>query len=228
MRTAIALMMALLPALVWAGDLPNRPFVSVHAEGEIQVAPDMYTLNLSIERTDKVTAAAKREVDGVSDKVIALARKAGIADKDITASQVVISPDYDYENGKQIYKGTRVNRSIHLILRDIANYPQLVDGLAQTGLTRLQGIQPGRSDAEALTRKALAQAVAKAEADATALAEAAHARLGSVYSVQESGGQPMPRFEMAQSTQRRNGPELLPGQITIQASVSAVYLLKAP
>lgn len=226
MRNAIMLLTLLLPAAVWAGELPQRPFVSVHAQGTVSVAPDMYTLSVSIQRTEQVTETAKHEVDAVSGKVIALAREAGIADKDITASQVLISPDYRYENGKQIYKGTRVTRSINLILRDIGKYPTLVDGLAKTGLTQLQGVQPGRSDAEALTRKALAQAVQKAEADAAALAQAAHAQLGSVFSLEESGGRPMPRFEMARAASPRNGPELLPGQITIQATVSAVYLLK--
>jgi uncharacterized protein YggE len=228
MKTVILFLAALLPVLAWAGQLPARPYVSVHAEGEVRVAPDMYTLNLSIERTDKAASAAKKAVDDVSDQVLALARKAGIKDADITASQVVIAPDYKYENGQQIYQGTKVSRAIRLVLRDISKYPQLVDDLARTGLTRMQGVQPGRSDADALTRKALARAVSKAREDAAALATAADAHLGAVYSIQESGGRPVPRVMMAASARNGNSAEMLPGEITIQASVDMVYLITAP
>jgi hypothetical protein len=241
MRTVLrvlALSSLLVPCLVTADGLPRDPWIQVSGHGALQVAPDMAYVYLTLEQTDKDAKAARTDVEGRAAKVIALARKLGIADKDIDAPSVSVAPEYDWENesssisssGKRVRKlsGYHVTRSITLTLRDLERYGELVNGLFQAGVDDLGNVVPDRSDRAALQQKALALAVADAHDLAAGLAKNAGVTLGAVYSISEQGLGGGPRPLMAAALASRSSgaaPEYLNGKIEISADVQVYYLI---
>ena len=232
MTKVFAILSLLAPLTAAADGLPPSPYVQVNGHGELHVAPDMAYVSLTLEKTDKDAKVARDDVEGRAAKVIALARKLGIADADIDAPSVTVIPEYQWVNESSGNAGTRklmgqhVTRGIMLTLRDLDRYGELVDGLFAVGVTDLGNVTLDRSDRRALEQKARALAVDDAHDKAAGLAKSAGVTLGAVYSIEEQGGSIEPRAMMAAAA-RSSGPtpEYLNGKIDISADVQVYYLI---
>lgn len=229
------ILLFLFPFAALADGLPQAPYIQVNGHGEVHVAPDMLAVTLTVEKTGMDATAARADVEARATKVLALARKLGLADKDIKAPAVTVYPQYEWHSGpggdgKQVLVGQHVTRSIMLTLRDIARYAELVNGLFAAGVTRLDGVSPDRSDRDALQRRALADAVTDARAKAEALAGSAGVRVGAVYSINDLSAERGPRpIMMAAMANADRGAvpqaEYLNGEIEIDADVQVYYLI---
>lgn len=224
----LAALLLLLPLAALADALPSASYVQVSGHGSLTVAPDMAHVGVTLSKTDKNLALARNDVEQRATAVIAAARKLGVAERDIDAASLSIQPEYQWQNNSQVFMGQRVSRSIAITLRSLNRYPDLIGALVKAGVTSFSTTMD-RSDFDALRRQALAAAVDDAHARAAALAEAAGASLGPVYSITESSAfvRPQPMMFMEKSgAANMNGAEYPPGTIEISADVSAVYLLR--
>lgn len=230
---ALAAFTALSFPAVAADGMPASPYIQVNGHGELQVAPDMAYISLSVDKTSLDAKAARTDVEARIAKIIATARKLGIADKDIDAPSVTVEPDYEWSNGGvsggSVRKlvGQHVRRSVTLTLRDLSRYGELVDGLFQAGVTDLSGVTPDRSDRAVLEQKARALAVADAHERASGLAQSAGVTLGAVYSIAEQAGYgPRPvAMRAALAAAPPASPEYLNGKLEIAADVTVFYLI---
>lgn len=233
MSRLFSVLLFLLPAVVMADGLPQAPYIQVSGHGEVHAAPDLLRVAITLEKTGMDASAARADVEARAAKVLALARKLGLADKDIDAASVSVYPEYEWHagpngGGKQVLTGQHVTRSIMLTLRDIVRYGELVDGLFAAGVTRLDSVNPDTSARAKLQQQALALAVGDAHAKAAALAAGATLSLGSVYSIAEAGESRGPRPLMMAAASRDAGaaaPEYLDGEIEIDADVQVYYLI---
>jgi hypothetical protein len=191
--------------------------------------PDLMYVALTVEKTDMDLGVARKDVEQRATKVIELARKLGMVDKDIDAAAIYVSPDYEWSNNSQKFKGQHVTRSITLTLRNIDRYTDLVNGLIGAGVTRLDNVTPDRSDRRALEQKALQLAVIEAHDKAAGMAATASVSLGPVYSIaEESAGRrvrPMMATAQVAGGSPPSGAEYLSGEIEITADVSVYYLI---
>jgi uncharacterized protein YggE len=236
MRTFLLLLASTLSASVLADGLPSSPYIQVAGRGELQVAPDMAYVSLSIDKVSLDAKAARADVETRTAKVLEAARKAGIPDKDIDAPSVSVSPEFGCDSSglssmssgcERKLTGQHVSRSVTLTLRDLSRYGELVDGLFRAGITDLGDPQLDRSDRRALEQKARALAVTDAHDKAAGLAQSAGVTLGSVYSIAEQGGSygPRPAMRMAAMSSVAPTPEYLNGKIEISADVTVFYLI---
>lgn len=218
----------LLPLAALADALPSAPYVQVSGHGSLTVAPDMAYVGVTLSKTDKNLALARNDVEQRATAVIAAARKLGVAERDIDAASLSIQPEYQWQNNSQVFMGQRVSRSIAITLRSLNRYPDLIGALVKAGVTSFSTTMD-RSDFDALRRQALAAAVDDAHARAAALAEAAGASLGPVYSISEHSAfaRPQPVMSMDKSlSANTNGAEFPPGTLSISADASVMYLLR--
>ena len=229
----LATLVAFSAPAVPADGMPTSPYIQVNGHGELRVSPDMAYVSLTVDKTSMDAKAARSDVEARTAKVIATARKLGIADKDIDAPSVTVEPDYEWSNGGVSSSGVRklvgqhVSRSVTLTLRDLSRYGELVDGLFQAGVTDLSGVSPDRSDRPILEQKARALAVADARERASGLAQSAGVTLGAVYSIAEQAGYgPRPVvMRAALVTSAPSSPEYLSGKLEIAADVTVFYLI---
>ncbi len=228
MKSLAALLLVLLPITTLADALPSTPWVQVSGHGSLSVAPDMAQVAVALSKTDKDLTLARNDVEQHAAAVIAAARKLGVAERDINAASLSIQPEYQWQNSSQVFIGQRVSRHIAITLHNLNRYADLIGALVRAGVTSFSTTMD-RSDFDALRRQALAQAVDDAHARAAALAEAAGASLGAVYSISETGAlvRPQPVVFMGKSlSASADGAEYPPGTLSISADVSAVYLLR--
>ena len=83
-----------------------KRWISVTAEGEATVAPDLAVVSFAVTGTGKELAPTRDDVNTRSSAVLARVRELGVADADLNAPGVAIHPEYDYRSGKVfLFKG---------------------------------------------------------------------------------------------------------------------------
>jgi len=204
--------------------------ITVSGEGVVRAAPDRADLALGVSVQRARSEEARRDAAAAVEAMLAALRSAGVEQRDIQTRRLSITPEYDYEKGKQRPRGYRARNALSVIVRDIDRVGEIVDAaLAAAGdAAIMEGLDLDIHDREGLQAQALVAAMSDARRKAEVLAEVAGARLGAVTRIVEGreGWQPEPRFAMftAQAELRAETP-VVPGEVSVQASVTVTWAI---
>ena len=207
--------------------MADERWISVSAEGEASVAPDLAVVSFAVSGTGKELAPTRNEVNARSSTVLARLRELEIADADLQAPDESIQPEYDYRKGQRLV-GYRVTRSMTAKVRVLDRLGEVLDGLVGAGANEVHGAQMTAADPSAAEHQALEAAVAKARAKAEVLAAAAGVKLGPVVRVEEEGPRgvgPLPRFSaMGAMAESADVPtEVAAGDLTVSRRIRAWF-----
>ncbi len=218
---------ASLPIIALAATLPDAPHVVVAARGEVEAMPDIARLQLQISETSDSAVKAKSAVDQRSAQVLNAVAEQGVPESDIRASQIRVYPDYDWQDGKRVLRGQRVERSVDITLTDLSRYGALLDALVNAGISELGNVSFDLSRREALQAEAVQAAIADANAKAEVLAAGFGRKLAGVYHIDEGASAPVV-YERAMMMDAKVGAQapMLVGTETVSASLTVVFLLK--
>ena len=111
--------------------MPKR-WISVTAEGEATVAPDLAIVTFAVSGDGKELATTRDDVNRRASDVLARLRKLGVADGDLNAPEVAIHPQYDYRKGQKLI-GYRVTRQMTAKVRSLESLGGVLDGIVAAG-----------------------------------------------------------------------------------------------
>jgi uncharacterized protein YggE len=202
-------------------------WISVTAEGEASVTPDMALVSFAVSGNGKELAATRDDVNARSSSVLAMLRTVGIAEGDLGAPDVGIHPEYDYRKGGQRLIGYRVTRQMTAKVRDLDRLSTVLDSVVAAGANEMHGAQMSASNPSAAEHQALADAMRAARAKAEVLAEAAGVALGALARLEEEaefGGSPMPKMRMMAMAESADVPtEIAAGDLTVTRRIRAWF-----
>jgi hypothetical protein len=205
-----------------------RRAIVVTAHGEATVAPDLALVSLAVSGQGKELTPTRDDVVVRSSVVLAALRELGIAETDLNAPDVSISPEYDYRRGQKLI-GYRVARPMTVKVRDLSRLGEVLDGVVTAGANEVQGAQMSASDPSAAEHQALVAAFSASHAKAQALARAARVALGSVIRVEEEDGgmAPMPRMQAMAAVADSAGAstEVAAGELTVTRRVRVWFAI---
>jgi uncharacterized protein YggE len=205
---------------------PERRGISVSAQGEASVAPDLAVVSLAVSGDGKELEPTRDDVNRRSSAVLARLRELEIADADISAPDVGIHPQYDYRKGQRVI-GYRVVRQVTVKVRELDRLGSVLDGVVAAGANEVFGAQMSAADPSAAEHSALRSAVAAARAKAEVLADAAGVALGAVARIEEEadvGGSPMPRMRMMAAAESADAStEVATGDLTVTRRIRAWF-----
>jgi uncharacterized protein len=185
----VALVAAAAFALPASAATPER-YVTVNAEGIVQVTPDAVRLNASVTNIASTSAAALSQTSAAAAKVRAALVAKKIATKDIKTTTISVFPEYNYTQDKgSVQIGFRATQGFEVIIRNAASAGVVVDDVvaAAGDLVQIQGATPFVLDSAKATASARTAAVANARAKAKSYAELLDVKLGKVtYLVENS------------------------------------------
>jgi uncharacterized protein YggE len=172
MKKLVLLACASLPLSVLAqGGLPDKPYLYVEGEAEIEKPADTVALRFDLVSRNADQAKANQEVQAKANKIFALLKERKIAENDVIAADLKSEPQYAdeaksrFKEGKII--GYSVTRSFAVKVRDVTAFAKLVDELLAIGGTEFSGIDTGLTNEkevrDELFQKALANAHERAE-----------------------------------------------------------------
>lgn len=213
--------------------------ISVMGEGKASVAPDMLVISVSISELAATTELAQTQANEKVDKLKAILKAAGIADKDIKTTNVNTYPEYDRSNasGRKLL-GYRVQQSISINVTG-ENFGEK-GGNIVTQISKIWGVNvdntyfdlKDKNTAMQWARdKALADALAKAEQ----LAKASGVTLGKPVMITDNSSSyyPSPMYyakaegmwAVAADTATVN-TALSPGETEVTINVNVMYQIK--
>lgn len=185
----VALVAAAAFALPASAATPER-YVTVNAEGVVQVTPDAVRLNASVTNIASTSASALSQTSAAAAKVRAALVAKKIATKDIKTTTISVFPEYNYTQDKgSVQIGYRATQGFEVIIRNAASAGVVVDDVvaAAGDLVQIQGATPFVLDSAKATASARAAAVANARAKAKSYAQLLDVKLGKVtYLVENS------------------------------------------
>jgi hypothetical protein len=170
----------------------------------------------------KDLAKAKTEVDGVMEKLIALAADLGIAPDQLEASPLNLYPSYSEEE-VAAFLGYEVTRSLTVQLKDLSRLEPLLTAAVNAGANRNFNVRLTSSRRDELKREARRLAIEDAEAQAAAAAEQLGVTLTSVRSINLDPSSRVVTSSIG-ATYSWEGRFLL-GDVTEKATVQIVFLL---
>ena len=207
----------------------STPSVSVTGEGTIKVLPDEAAVKVSAEHSGKEALTVKQENDVVINEVLKFCKSLKIEKKDIQTERVNLRKNYDYQLKTYNYVASQ---SITIALKDLKKYEALLQGLLNSGINRIDGVDFKTSKLEMLEKEARKKAMLNAKMKATEYAAVIGQEIGPAIQISEGENsvQPFtPVYKTSMSVQSAGLPakeSIAVGELEITAKVQVVFRLK--
>lgn len=204
--------------------------ITVTGTGRVSVEPDVADLRLGVTLTALTAQQARAANATAMSGVIGALKALDIAPRDIQTTNLSLNPAYDYSGDANPPRltGYTLTNTVAVLLRDIGNVGQAIDGALEAGATTLDSLSFRVLDPSGAEQQARERAVADARAKAEVLAAAAGVTISSVAAISEQGVQsPFPVFhkEMAMMAARDAATPIETGTSEVAISVLVTFLI---
>jgi hypothetical protein len=167
------------------------PAIHVTGMGEATAAPDRARLVLITDKIDLNLAKAQSHTSGVVKAYLKAIE--GLAVKEIDTSQITVNPEYEWvnenNNGKQVFKGYRVSRTISIQTVGLDNLGDFLQKASTVGITQIQPPVLESSKARDTEREAMRRAALDAKDRAELLASTLGVKIGTARQIHANSNQ---------------------------------------
>jgi uncharacterized protein YggE len=203
-----------------------KPSVEVSGEGIVTVVPDEVSVSVRVENNGKNAKTLKQENDRIVNNVLVFIKSMGIADKYVKTEYVRLNKNYDYNTKSYSYVA---NQSISVKLTDLKKYEELMNGLMESGINRIDGINFSSSKMSELESEARKKAVAHAKLKAVEYAKVLDQGIGKAMSIRENivSNNPTPMYKSVMMMDSEGGAQqtMAPGEMEIRVIVYIAFEL---
>jgi uncharacterized protein YggE len=205
------------------------PQVMTTGEGEARIAPDRATLYVGVQTRAATAATAAAENARRQRAILDTLRVTGLAADQLSTINYNVTPEmqYDRAGGAPRVTGYVVSNTVRADIRRLDDVGRVIDAALAKGANQVSSLEFFASNTDEARRSALAGAVAKARADADAIARAAGGSLGALLEA-STVFQPVRPFEVAMRSaavgQLAAPTPIEPGQQVIRATVTARWV----
>ena len=145
--------------------------LKVEGAGRAKAQPDMAIAVLGVVSENKQLRAAQEENAAVMAAVLRTLGEMGISSQDIKTLSYTVSPQYDFIEGQQGFRGYRVEHMLEVTIREVDKSGEIIDAAVQSGTNQVSSIRFTVSDPSAFYQQALDAAVDDALAKARTFGE---------------------------------------------------------
>ncbi|WP_160721599.1 SIMPL domain-containing protein [Bacillus sp. USDA818B3_A] len=207
------------------GSQPKSNLIKVTGEGELSVPPDTASVNLGVitEAKELVSAGQQNAVE--VSKVVSVLQSLGVPKNLIQTFDYRIETVYDYQDGKQLFRGYKITHLLQVKLEDLQAAGKLIDAAVQSGANYVSNVQFSLKNTETYYLQALSLALNNATNKAKAIASTLQVALvPTPIMIIESGSPIQPIHFPAESLAKGlSSTPVEPGQIQVRAIVSAEF-----
>ena len=151
------------------------------------------SLGYSVEKRT-VAEAQKENTDKMNSMIDRLKKDFKIEAGDIKTINYYISPQYDWNNGKQTLRGYLVSQDLSVKVRQMDKVSSIIEAAGTVGLNQIGNLSFEIDNPEKLREEARAKALAQAKEKAGTLANVVGVKLGKIISFSESSNQYVPIY----------------------------------
>ena len=162
---------------IWFQPIPDSREITVTGNGEVDAQPDYVQIQIEVRTEGKDVSLAQQENALIMNRVIGSLVALNIPREAIQTTAYTISPNYDYIEGRQVFRGYEVQNAITVKITDISQAGTVIDMAIQNGANHVSSIQFKIEDLDAYYQTALNLALVNAIAKAKSMAETMHVPL---------------------------------------------------
>ena len=201
-----------------------RREMTVTGNGELVVQPDYAQVQIEVRTEGKNVSAAQQENAMMMKQVIEALVALTIPREDIQTTVYTISPNYDYIEGRQVFRGYEVQNGITVKITDISQAGTVIDTAIQNGANQVSGIHFKIDDSDAYYRQALQLALIDAQAKAKSMADTMHLPLQPLpVEIVEETNIPPVLYKSVQLSNQQSVTPIEPGMMTVNATVRVKF-----
>jgi uncharacterized protein YggE len=228
MKKVLLFLTIMFMTMSYAQETKQIPQINVNGEGKVKVAPDQVCISATVETKGNVAKDVKKQNDEKIDAVLKFIKKMNIPTADFKTKQVALNPQYDYEKKKTTYNATQ---TIEIVLKDLSKYDELMEGLVQQGINRLDRVSFETSKLLQLQTEARKLAIKDAKSKAEDYVSVLGQKVGKAITISDNSvyrPQPMYAAMKSMAMDSNGGAEnetLAVGEIEVTANVSVSFIL---
>ena len=209
--------------------------MSLSADGEIKLAPDIARLQLGVTTHGATAAEALNKNRERMAAAVATLKASGVAAKDIQTSGVSLNPEYVYEqNRPPKLTGYSAGNSVTAVIRDLSKAGAVIDKATDAGANNVNGLSFDLSDRRAAEDQARLVATKALQQKASLYAQALGLRVTRLVTFSEGADfaqpiyapQPMMRAMAMAKAEPPPPTTVEPGDMTVRITVNAVYEMR--
>lgn len=207
-------------------------YMTFSGTGKVIAKPDIATTSFSIVTEATTSKVAQDENSKKSRAVIAYLKGQKVDEKDIKTTGYNIYPTYAYPvGGAQKIVGYQVNQTVSIKIRDIDRANEILDGIINSGVNQVNGIEFSIDDIDKVKAEARKMAIDEAKKKAKEISKQLGIDLGDITNFSEDNvGSPRPLYYDKAVGGFGGGAESAPalpsGENEIQSSVTITYELE--
>ena len=228
MKKALSILSILFMTLSYGQEVKQIPQINVSGEGKVKVIPDEATIEVTVETKGNNAKDVKKQNDIKIEAALKFIKKMNLAPSDFKTQRVALNPQYDYEKKKHNYNATQ---TIEILLKDLSKYDELMEGLVDAGINRIDNVTFQSSKLAQYQSEARKLAIKEAKLKAEDYVSVIGQKVGRAMTISDNTQNyyPQPRYvtmkmEMADMSVPRE--TLAVGEINITANVTVSFILE--
>jgi len=229
MKKLVLFLTIMFMTMSYGQETKQIPQINVNGEGKVKVAPDQVLISATIETKGNNAKDVKKQNDEKMDAVLKFIKKMNVPTADFKTKQVALNPQYDYEKKKTTYNATQ---TVEIVLKDLSKYDELMEGLVQEGINRLDKVSFETSKLVQLQSEARKLAMKDAKAKAEDYVSVLGQKIGKAFVISDNSQiyhpQPMyaaMRMKESSDAMGASNETLAVGEIEVTANVSVSFIL---
>lgn len=230
MKKALLILSIMFMTMSYGQEIKQVPQINVNGEGKVKVVPDQVTILATIETKGNNAKDVKKQNDEKMEAVLKFIKKMNLSPADYKTQRVSLNPQYDYEKKKHNYNATQ---TIEILLKDLSKYDELMEGLVDEGINRIDNVIFQSSKLEQYQSEARKLAMKEAKLKAEDYVSVLGQKVGRAMTISDNSQNFIPQpiryaamktMEMSESQAPRE--TLAVGEINITANVSVSFILE--
>jgi len=229
MKKALLILSVLFISMSYGQEIKQIPQINVNGEGKVKVIPDQATIAVTVETKGNNAKDVKKENDVKIDAVLKFIKKMNLAPADYKTQRVSLNPQYDYEKKKHSYNATQ---TIEILLRDLSKYDELMEGLVNEGINRIDAVTFQSSKLAQYQSEARKLAMKEAKMKAEDYVSVLGQKVGRAMTISDNSQTyyPQPMYAAMKTMEKSDASEpretLALGEINITANVLVSFILE--
>ncbi|TDO73441.1 hypothetical protein EV143_10531 [Flavobacterium chryseum] len=228
MKKLVLFLTIMFMTMSYGQETKQIPQINVNGEGKVKVAPDQVCISATVETKGNNAKDVKKQNDEKMDAVLKFIKKMNIPAADFRTKQVALNPQYDYEKKKTSYNAVQ---TVEVILKDLSKYDELMEGLVQQGINRIDKVSFETSKLAQIETQARKLAIKDAKLKAEDYVSVLGQKVGKAYTISDNTQvyHPQPMYAMKSMSMDSNAEStnetLAIGEIEVTANVSVSFVL---
>ena len=230
MKKLVLFLTIMFMTMSYGQEIKQVPLINVNGEGKVKVAPDQVCISATVETKGNNAKDVKKQNDEKMDAVLKFIKKMNVPTADFKTKQVALNPQYDYEKKKTSYNATQ---TVEIVLKDLSKYDELMEGLVQQGINRIDKVSFETSKLVQLQSDARKLAMKDAKVKAEDYVSVLGQKVGKAFVISDNSQiyQPQPmyaamRMKESADAMGASNETLAIGEIEVTANVSVSFILE--